>query len=83
MAEGEAGVGDGRVIEDRYEARRIGHHRAVEQRLVSVRQADEIDIAFKIVRLRIQVLHHAFDLPVKIFHRMRQKAFQPVLTALF
>ena len=51
--------------------------------LLPVRQTDEIDIAFKIVGLRVEVLHHALDLPVKIFHRMRQKAFQPVLAALF
>ena len=83
MAEGETRIGDRRVIEDRYKARRVGHHRAVEQCLVPVRQTDEIDIAFKIVGLRVEVLHHALDLPVKIFHRMRQKAFKPVLAALF
>ena len=37
VAEGEAGIGDGRVIEDRDEPRRIGHHGPVEQRLVPVR----------------------------------------------
>ena len=55
MAEGEAGIGDGRVIEDRYEARRAGHRGAVEQCLVPVRQTDEIDVAFKIVGLRVDV----------------------------
>ena len=82
VAESEAGVGDGRVIEDRYEARRVGHHGAVEQRLVPVRQADQIDIALKIAGLRVEVLHHALDLPVQGFHRMRKQAFQPVLAAL-
>ncbi len=27
--------------------------------------------------------HDAFDLPVDIFHRWRQKTFQPVLAAFF
>jgi hypothetical protein len=71
VTEGEAGIGDGRVIEDRYEARRVGHHGAVEQCLVPVRKTDEIDVAFKIVGLRLQMLHHALDLPVEAFHRMR------------
>ena len=83
VAEGKAGIGNSRIIEDRYEARRVGHDRAVKQCLVPVRQTDQIDVALEIRRLRVEVLHHALDLPVKIFHRMRQKAFQPVSAALF
>jgi hypothetical protein len=83
VAEGEAGIGDRRVIDDRHEARRIGHERAVEQRLVPVRQPDQIDVALEIVRLRVQLLQHALQVPVEAFHRVGQKPFQPVVAALF
>jgi hypothetical protein len=40
VAEFEAGLADGGVVHDRQEPRRIGHDRAVEQRLVMVKQID-------------------------------------------
>ena len=56
---------------------------AVEQRLVPIRQADQIDVALEIVRLRIEMPQHALDLPVEAFHRVRQQPFQPIFAALF
>src|SRR5208282_577024 len=44
---------------------------------------NEIDVAFKIGRFRVQVLHHPLDLSIKGFHRMRQKTLEAVFAALF
>ncbi len=77
VAEGEAGIGDGRVVEDWYEACRIGHKCAIEQGLIPIGQADKINVSFKVVRLAIKVSQHALDLPVERIRRGRQKAFEP------
>jgi hypothetical protein len=37
-----------------------------------IREADQVDVAFEIVGLRIEVLHHPLELPVKALHRLRQ-----------
>jgi len=72
VAESEAGVGDGRIIEDWYEACRIRHDGAVEQCLVPIREPNQINVLFEIAGLRIEVLHRPLDLPVEALHRMRQ-----------
>jgi hypothetical protein len=82
VAEGEAGIGDRRVIEDRDEPRRVGHDRPIEERLVAVCQPDQIYVALNIAWLRVQLLQHALDLPLEAFHRLRQKPFEPVSAAL-
>jgi len=49
VAEGEAGIGDSRIVENWYEARRIGHNRAIEQGLIPIGQADKINVSLKVV----------------------------------
>jgi hypothetical protein len=83
VSEGEAGIGDRRVVEDRHKARRVGHDGAVEQRLVPVRQPDQIDVAFEVGRFCIEMTHDALDLPVEALDRMRQQPLQPTCAALF
>jgi hypothetical protein len=78
VSEREAGVGDGRVVEDRQKARRVGHHRAVEERLVPVRETDEIDVPLQIARLRLEVVHDPLDLPLEALHRVREEPFETV-----
>jgi hypothetical protein len=68
VAEGEAGLSDGRVVEDRCEARRIGHYGAIEQCLIAVREADQIDVPFEIGRFGIKMPEHALDLSLEPFH---------------
>jgi hypothetical protein len=83
VAECEASLCDRGVIDDRHKARRVGHESAIKERLVPVRQADQIDVTLKVGRLRVQVIHHAFELPVNGFHGVWQKPFQPVFAPLF
>src|SRR5205807_5706863 len=71
VAEGEAGIGDRRIVEDWHEARRVGHHGAVEERFVSVSKANQIDVTFQIRRLRLEVSRNALDLSVEGLYRMR------------
>jgi hypothetical protein len=82
VAEGEAGIGDSRVVEDWYEARRIGHDCAIEQGLIPIGQADKINVSLKVVRLAVEVSQHALDLPVERIRRGRQKTFEPEALAL-
>jgi hypothetical protein len=82
VAEGEAGIGDSRVVEDWYEARRVGHNRAIEQGLIPIGQADKINVSLKVVRLAVEVSQHALDLPVECIRRGRQKTFEPKALAL-
>ena len=82
VAEGQARLRDRRVVEDRHEAHRIGHHRAVEQRLVPVQQADQIDVPLKVGRLGFQVPHHPFNLPVQALRRRRKQTLEAVLRSV-
>jgi hypothetical protein len=72
VAEGETGIGDCRIIDDRHKPRRIRHQGAVEQYLVAIREANQINVPFEIIGLCIEVLHHPFELPVEALHRLRQ-----------
>src|SRR5262249_14587115 len=65
VPEREAGIGDGRVIEDRNEPRRIGHHGAVEQGLVAVQQTDEIDVAIEVIGFALEMAEHALNLSLE------------------
>ncbi len=68
MTEGEACVGDGRVVNNRHEPCRIRHERAVEERLVAVRETDQIDVALEITRFGVEVLHYTLELSIEAFH---------------
>jgi hypothetical protein len=59
MAELEAGFRDGRVVDDREKARRIGHDGPIEERLVMVEQVDEIDVAIEVGVLVAELHHHS------------------------
>jgi hypothetical protein len=37
-----------------------------------IREADQVDVAFEIVGLRVKVLHHPLELPVEALYRLRQ-----------
>ncbi len=82
VAEREASVGNGRVIDNRHEPRRIGHERVIEQRLVPVREPDQIDVALEIARLGLEVLQHTLALSIEALHGRGQKSLQSVAAAL-
>ena len=82
VAKRQAGIGDGGVIDDRHEARRIAHQRLEEQRLVAVAQAHEIDVALEVAGLGVEMPHHPLDLSVQGLDAGRQQALDAVLAPL-
>ena len=82
VAELQAGLADGRVVDDRQEARRIGHRGAVEQGLVVVEQVHEIDVAVEIAGLVPELLQHALELDVLALDHVGQQTGQAQPLAL-
>ena len=76
MAEFQAGFADGRVVDDRQEARGIGHQRPVEQRLVVIEQTDQVDVAVDVAGLVPKLLQHALELHVLAFDGIGQEPGQ-------
>ena len=64
MAELEAGLADGRVVDDRQKARRVGHDGPIEERLVVVEQIDQVDVAIEVGGLVAELHHDAAQLQV-------------------
>ncbi len=62
VAELQAGLADGRIVDDRQEARRIGHQGPVEQGLVVIEKSDQIDVAVDVAALVPELLQHALEL---------------------
>ena len=82
MPELQAGVGDGGVVDDRHEAGGVAHQCLVEQRLVPVAEADEVDVALEVAGLLIEVPHDALDLAIQRLHGGRQEPVEPQPLAL-
>ena len=82
MTESEAGIGDGGIVDNRHEARRVRHQRFVEQRLVTVAKAHQVDITFKVTGFLFQMPHDPLHLPFDGLDGRGQQAFQAVLLAL-
>ena len=64
VTELEAGFADGRVIDDRQKARRVGHDRPIEERLVMVEQIDQVDVAVEVGGLVTELHHHPAQLQI-------------------
>ena len=73
----EARVANGRVVHDGKESRRIGHDRAVEERLIVIEQIDEVDVAVEIRRLVRELQHDAAQLQVFRLGRVGDEADEP------
>ncbi len=82
VVELQAGLADGRVIDDRQEAGRIRHQGAVEQRLVLVEQPDQVDVAIEIGGLVSELLKDAPQLHVLVLDDIRQQTSQTQRLAL-
>ena len=76
MAELQAGLGDGRVVHDGQEPRRVRHQRAVEERLVVVQQADQVDVALQVGGLVPELLQDAAELEVLRLGHVRDQPHQ-------
>jgi hypothetical protein len=57
MAELEAGFPDGRVVNDRQKASRVGHYSPIEECFVVVEQIDQVNVAIE-VRVLVAEFHH-------------------------
>ena len=77
VVELQAGLADGRVVDDRQEARRVRHQGAVEQRLVLVEQPDQVDVAIEIGGLVSELLKDAPQLHVLVLDDIRQQTVKP------
>ncbi len=76
VAEFQAGLGDGRVVHDGQETRRVRHQRAVEERLVVVHQADQVDVALQVGGLVPELLQDPAELEVLRLGRVRDQPHQ-------
>jgi hypothetical protein len=65
VAELETGFPDGRIIDDRQKARRIGHYGPIEERLVVVEQIGQIGVSIKVGVLVAELRHHPAQLQVQ------------------
>ena len=82
VVELQAGLADGRVVDDRQEAGGIRHQGAVEQRLVLVEQPDQVDVAIEIGGLVSELLKDAPQLHVLVLDDIRQQTSQAQRLAL-
>src|SRR5207344_2176847 len=73
VAEFQAGFADGGVVDDRQEARGIGHQGAIEQRLVVIEEPDQIDVAIDVAGLVPELLPYALELHVLRFDGVGQQ----------
>jgi hypothetical protein len=76
VAEFQAGLADGGVVDDRQEARGIGHQGAIEQRLVVIEEPDQIDVAIDVAGLVPELLQYALELHVLGFDGVGQQPGQ-------
>jgi len=76
VAELQACLGDGRVVHDGQEPRRVRHQRAVEERLVVVQQLDQVDVALQVRGLVAELLQDPAELEVLRLGRVRDQPHQ-------
>ena len=69
-------LADGRIVDDRQEPGRVGHQHLVEERLVRVKQLDQINVPFEVGGLLAELLQGAPHLGFFGVHRGGQEAGQ-------
>jgi hypothetical protein len=74
VAKLQAHFADRRVIDNRKEPRGVRHDRSVEERLVVIKEVDEIDISVEIGCLVPELLHDPAKLKVLRFRRVRHQS---------
>ena len=77
VAEFQAGLADGRIVNDWEKARRVRHHRPVKQRLIMIEQVRQIDVTVEVGGLVTELHHHPPQLKVLAFRGVRNQPDQP------